>query len=158
MMLLSLSSSRRIWPALRPAALLLLALALSGCSNPQPPKPSPTVNAVIDGYRPIYRDTSASSSADVVLLASFDSRNHYSRTTIDNMEYNWELDLFAVNAIEKGNWNSPELAFILVDTQPMYSTTPASHPWPYYYGVTMRFWINTSSNPPRIVGQQTIVQ
>jgi hypothetical protein len=154
-MLFSFSLSRS---AFRAAALLLLALALGGCSSPQPPKPSPTVTAAIDGYRPIYHDTSASSSADVVLVATFDSRNHYSRTTINNQEYNWELDLFAVDAIEKGYWTSPALAFILVDTQPMYSTTPPSHPWPYRQGVTMRFWLNTSSNPPRIVGQQAVVQ
>jgi hypothetical protein len=133
----------------------LLALSLGGCAGPQPPKSSAPTNAVLDGYRPIYTDT-IPYSADVILVASlYGVDPSFQKTTIDNEVYDWSFDMFAVVKVEKGDWDSPSLAFLTLETSRLDSSSSVRES-PYRYGVQIRFWLDTHSNPARIVGQQVI--
>ncbi|MGA2053251.1 MAG: hypothetical protein ABSH19_08070, partial [Opitutales bacterium] len=98
----SLSSHpQRLAPLWR-ALLGLLAFSLGGCAGPQPPKSAPPVNAVLDGYHPIYTDT-IPSSADVILVATlYGVDPSFEKETINNEVYKWSFEMFAVLSVEKG--------------------------------------------------------
>jgi hypothetical protein len=126
----------------------------AGCAGPTPPKDSPPVNAVIPGHYPIYHNSPGSNSADVILIAQFYGHDRYSKNKMGDSETDWELEIFAVNKVEKGPWSQSALYFIVVDTG---QWTPEKYrAWPYRPGYVYRFWIDTSSTPARIVGQQAL--
>jgi hypothetical protein len=135
-------------------ALAFASLALAGCAGPTPPKDSPAVYAYIPGHSPIYQNQPGTNSADVILLTVFYGHDRYYKNHTNDTDVAWELELFAVTKVEKGAWYVPDLSFLVYDTGDM--TPEKIRKWPYRNGIVMRFWLNTSTRPVKIVGQQAL--
>jgi len=139
---------------------MLLAAAGSGChgSGPRPPGPVPQANAMVDSYSAIFVDRPGGAAADVILTARCVSCDEFGRRRAGDWNQHWQFAKFNVIAVEKGNWDEPDLSFVCMIKWP----TPESGimvsmpPWPYQPGVEMRFWLDSAETPARVLGQETI--
>ena len=142
--------------------LLLVQFALLGCrsstqpSAPTPPAPAPVVNARLDKHVPLYSRTGK--TGDACLLARCRSCDEFGKRTKGDWIHTWVVARFDVLNVEQGTWPETNLSFICYDAWP----TPESGImlkkalWPYRPDTTIRFWIDTTVQPPTIVDQQLI--
>ena len=147
---------------------VILAAGASGCAsdNVRPDGPLPEVNAALESDTPLRGTVLPKAPTNVVLTARCTASNEFGNARIRehrgtwprNWVYSWYIVRCAVVKVEQGTWDKPEVSFISWQVTP----TPGSGivldvpPWPYRPGTVLRFWLNSTVTPARLLGQEEI--
>jgi hypothetical protein len=113
---------------------------------------------MLEGYVPLYGAIKADTAADIVVVARCVSSKQFAQQRHGDWNHFWYVVTFEVLTVEKAKWDHPNLSFVCMDAWP----TPESGimvnkaPWPYPVGVRMRFWLDGTKIPARVLGQERL--